>query len=313
MLFILAPNSFAYLNERTKAVQSNDILIWIKSFISTLVWSVKFSFLSPYLILSGLYCVLHCLNLKLIYFIILSLSVLLYILYAYVVAGLENWKNNLVASSVWRWCLSKFQSKLFRWNMIVLPILTTSLIHFSWKRWENVLVEPGIERDSVSYLFHIHMAATTHVFDTQSCLHSQYQQPHATNGENRTPTESFQCQPCRVVVTSRESVWTFPSRHTDWKPKSTQYGSKSNSCEEQGASRDIPSAQLRRRTVSIWALFVRHFDSKYRGLCNVMRIMTLLETHFPWFFAVCHGWHWERDSLPVSFSATIDQLVSRIY
>ena len=31
-------------------------------------------------------------------------------------------------------------------NEIILPILTTSLIHFSLKGWENVLFELGIER-----------------------------------------------------------------------------------------------------------------------------------------------------------------------
>ena len=30
--------------------------------------------------------------------------------------------------------------------MILVPVLTTSLIHFSWKGWENVLFELGIER-----------------------------------------------------------------------------------------------------------------------------------------------------------------------
>ena len=32
------------------------------------------------------------------------------------------------------------------WKMILVPVLTTSLIHFSWKGWENVLFELGIER-----------------------------------------------------------------------------------------------------------------------------------------------------------------------
>ena len=36
--------------------------------------------------------------------------------------------------------------RLLRWNMITLPILTTSLIHFSLKGWENVLFELGRER-----------------------------------------------------------------------------------------------------------------------------------------------------------------------
>ena len=36
--------------------------------------------------------------------------------------------------------------RLLRWRMITLPILTTSLIHFSWKGWENVLFELGSER-----------------------------------------------------------------------------------------------------------------------------------------------------------------------
>ena len=32
------------------------------------------------------------------------------------------------------------------WKMILVPVLTTSLIHFSWKGWENVLFELAIER-----------------------------------------------------------------------------------------------------------------------------------------------------------------------
>ena len=35
-----------------------------------------------------------------------------------------------------------FSWLILRWKMIVLPILTTSLIHFSWKCWENVLFLP---------------------------------------------------------------------------------------------------------------------------------------------------------------------------
>ena len=37
-------------------------------------------------------------------------------------------------------------NSLLRWNMIMTPILTTYLIHFSFKGWENVLFERGSER-----------------------------------------------------------------------------------------------------------------------------------------------------------------------
>ena len=47
--------------------------------------------------------------------------------------------------TVWRTCLLSFHS-LLRWEVIkLLPILTTSLIHFSLKGWENLLFEPGSE------------------------------------------------------------------------------------------------------------------------------------------------------------------------
>ena len=36
--------------------------------------------------------------------------------------------------------------------MIIVPILTTSLIHFSLKGWENVLFELGSERVNQSFL-----------------------------------------------------------------------------------------------------------------------------------------------------------------
>ena len=41
---------------------------------------------------------------------------------------------------------------LLRWQLIILPILTTSLRHFSLKAWENVLFEklPGVRQ----HLFH---------------------------------------------------------------------------------------------------------------------------------------------------------------
>ena len=35
---------------------------------------------------------------------------------------------------------------LLRWNIIVLPILTTSLVHLSLKGWENVFHKHGNER-----------------------------------------------------------------------------------------------------------------------------------------------------------------------
>ena len=38
------------------------------------------------------------------------------------------------------------------WKMILVPVLTTSLIHFSWKGWENVLFELGIDRVNPSTL-----------------------------------------------------------------------------------------------------------------------------------------------------------------
>ena len=42
---------------------------------------------------------------------------------------------------------------LLRWKMTILPILTTSLIHFSLKGWENVLFELGSERVNVNHDF----------------------------------------------------------------------------------------------------------------------------------------------------------------
>ena len=45
--------------------------------------------------------------------------------------------------TVWRtWLFIAYSD----WKMILVPVLTTSLIHFSWKGWENVLFELGIER-----------------------------------------------------------------------------------------------------------------------------------------------------------------------
>ena len=45
--------------------------------------------------------------------------------------------------TVWRTCLLS----LLRWKKIILPILTTSLLHFSLEGWENVLFELGSERN----------------------------------------------------------------------------------------------------------------------------------------------------------------------
>ena len=48
--------------------------------------------------------------------------------------------------TVWRtWLFIAYSD----WKMIIVPVLTTSLIHFSWKGWENVLFELGIERVKV--------------------------------------------------------------------------------------------------------------------------------------------------------------------
>ena len=45
--------------------------------------------------------------------------------------------------TVWRtWLFIAYSD----WKMILVPVLTTSLIQFSWKGWENVLFELGIER-----------------------------------------------------------------------------------------------------------------------------------------------------------------------
>ena len=45
--------------------------------------------------------------------------------------------------TVWRtWLFIAYSD----WKMILVPVLTTSLIHFSWKGWENSLFELGIER-----------------------------------------------------------------------------------------------------------------------------------------------------------------------
>ena len=45
--------------------------------------------------------------------------------------------------AVWRtWLFIAYSD----WKMILVPVLTTSLIHFSWKGWENVLFELGSER-----------------------------------------------------------------------------------------------------------------------------------------------------------------------
>ena len=41
---------------------------------------------------------------------------------------------------------------LLSWKMIILPILTTSLIHLSLKGWGNVHFEPGSERGGNSTL-----------------------------------------------------------------------------------------------------------------------------------------------------------------
>ena len=43
--------------------------------------------------------------------------------------------------------------RLLRWKMIMLPILTTTLIHFLFKGWENVLFELGSERVKNSMLY----------------------------------------------------------------------------------------------------------------------------------------------------------------
>ena len=42
---------------------------------------------------------------------------------------------------------------LMRWKMIIPPILTTSLTHFSSKRWENVLFELGSKRVKLRAFF----------------------------------------------------------------------------------------------------------------------------------------------------------------
>ena len=49
----------------------------------------------------------------------------------------------ILHATVWRtWLFIAYSD----WKMILVPVLTTSLIHFSWKGWENVLFELGIER-----------------------------------------------------------------------------------------------------------------------------------------------------------------------
>ena len=51
--------------------------------------------------------------------------------------------------TVWRtWLFIAYSD----WKMILVPVLTTSLIHFSWKGWENVLFELGIERVKLCYI-----------------------------------------------------------------------------------------------------------------------------------------------------------------
>ena len=42
--------------------------------------------------------------------------------------------------------ITRYDHSLLRWTMIILPILPTSLIHFSLEGWENVLFELGAER-----------------------------------------------------------------------------------------------------------------------------------------------------------------------
>ena len=60
-----------------------------------------------------------------------------------------NFISPPVASpEIWHWhCMKNLDfHTLLRWNMILLPILTTSLAHFSLKSWENVLFELGSKR-----------------------------------------------------------------------------------------------------------------------------------------------------------------------
>ena len=57
---------------------------------------------------------------------------------------LQPYQKYYVTQYWWRTWL--FIALLLRWKVIIPPILTTSLIHFSLKGWENVLLEFGGKR-----------------------------------------------------------------------------------------------------------------------------------------------------------------------
>ena len=80
-----------------------------------------------------------------------------------------TWLDHTTNSHFQEWSMSNFPCSLTRsitshsmenlafhslrrWQMIILPILTTSLIHISLKGWENVLFELGSERVKLVHL-----------------------------------------------------------------------------------------------------------------------------------------------------------------
>ena len=69
---------------------------------------------------------------------------------------------------------------LLRWKMIVLPILTTSLIHFFERWWENVLFELGTERIKRTRKLRRRGGRQPGVY-TVCCCHSLWQRENARN------------------------------------------------------------------------------------------------------------------------------------
>ena len=73
---------------------------------------------------------------------------------------------------------------LLGWNMIILPLLTTSLIHFSLKGWQNMLFELGSGRGkhilgvfTAACGFSLHFVLTIATLkDTKSALHVETSQ-----------------------------------------------------------------------------------------------------------------------------------------
>ena len=58
--------------------------------------------------------------------------------------------------------------------MIILPILTTSLVHFSLKGWENVLFELGSGRVKIALSIFFHRCCSLPVFDSDAAQTSPH-------------------------------------------------------------------------------------------------------------------------------------------